>query len=62
MGLDHMFTEEHREKEETKPLNYFLPLEMAQIHFQMGTQTKNRNNGISIKPNLTPFAAFPTLC
>ena len=26
------------------PLNYFLPIEITQVHFQMGTKTKNRNN------------------
>lgn len=26
------------------PLNHFLPIEITQVHFQMGTKTKNRNN------------------
>lgn len=26
------------------PLNYFLPIEITQVHFQMWTKTKNRNN------------------
>lgn len=59
-----MFTGEHDEKEEMKFMwnSPWITSSGNHIDSFSDGNPKNRNNGISTKPNLTPLVPFPTLC